>query len=198
MARTGRRPGPSTTRDDVLAAARELFAGRGYDATTTRAVAARAGVDPALVVRTFGGKEGLFLAAVAWPWDPAVELAAVLDGDREGVGRRVVALFVRTWEDPDQRAPILALLRSAAAHDDARRLLAGFLGAQLLGPLVAALDVDEPGLRAALVGAQLVGLGTARHILGLEPLASADPARLVALVGDAVQATLTGPLPDPG
>ena len=44
MSPAGRRPGPSSTADDVLAAARELFAERGYQATTVRAIAAGEGV----------------------------------------------------------------------------------------------------------------------------------------------------------
>jgi AcrR family transcriptional regulator len=194
MPRTGRRPGPSTTRADILAAARELFAGRGYDATTVRMVAERAGVDPALVVRAFGGKDALFLAAVDWPFDPALAAAVVTAGPPGEAGQRLVALFVRTWEDPVQRAPILALLRSAAGHEDARRLLTEFLGTRLLGPLVAAVTADHTDLRAALVAAQLVGVGLTRYVLGLEPLASMEPARVVELVGPAVHTLLTAPL----
>ena len=48
--RTGRRPGPSSTRDEILRAARRRFAEGGYERATFRSIAADAGVDPALVV----------------------------------------------------------------------------------------------------------------------------------------------------
>ncbi|MGB8649353.1 MAG: helix-turn-helix domain-containing protein, partial [Mycobacteriales bacterium] len=51
-------------RDNLLAAASVLFAERGYDRTTTRDVAERAGVDATLIARYFGSKAGLYLAAL--------------------------------------------------------------------------------------------------------------------------------------
>ncbi|MFE5602591.1 TetR/AcrR family transcriptional regulator [Streptomyces coelicoflavus] len=48
-----------TGRARLRRAALELFAERGFEATSTRAVAAAAGVSPALVTRHFGSKEGL-------------------------------------------------------------------------------------------------------------------------------------------
>ena len=71
MPRTGRRPGTGGTREKILAAARSRFGQEGYDGTTIRGIAAGAGVDPALVPHYFGSKEGVFLAAVEFPVDPA-------------------------------------------------------------------------------------------------------------------------------
>lgn len=45
--------------EKLLAAALELFSEQGFDATTTRAIAQRAGLNEALIQRYFGGKEGL-------------------------------------------------------------------------------------------------------------------------------------------
>src|SRR5262249_29224382 len=74
LPRTGRSPGPTTSRQAILEAARHQFAQSGYELTSIRAVAAAAGVDAALVVHFFGTKDELFRAAVAWPFDPT-ELA---------------------------------------------------------------------------------------------------------------------------
>lgn len=46
----------------LIAAARRLFAHRGYEATTTREIAAEAGCAEGLIHRYFQGKEGLLLA----------------------------------------------------------------------------------------------------------------------------------------
>jgi AcrR family transcriptional regulator len=48
-----------TGRARLRRAALELFAEQGFKATSTRAVAARAGLSPALVIRHFGSKQGL-------------------------------------------------------------------------------------------------------------------------------------------
>ncbi|WP_279583306.1 helix-turn-helix domain-containing protein [Fodinicola feengrottensis] len=48
------------TQERILAEARGLFAERGYERTTIRAVATAAQVDPALVMQYFGSKEELF------------------------------------------------------------------------------------------------------------------------------------------
>ena len=67
MARTGRRPGVSGTREAILDAARRAFAEQGYQHATIRGVADLAGVDPALVHHYFGTKQGLFVAAMQLP-----------------------------------------------------------------------------------------------------------------------------------
>src|SRR5438067_12221945 len=113
MARTGRRPGPTTSRDTILEAARRQFAEAGYEPTSVRSIAAEAGVDAALVVHFFGTKEQLFRAAVAWPFDPA-ELATRLIGPgAEGLGERLARTFLTFWDDPETSPQLLALLRAA-------------------------------------------------------------------------------------
>ena len=54
----------------ILDAARSLFATRGYEQTTIRAVAAQAGIDASMVMRYFGSKAGLFAAAATIDLDP--------------------------------------------------------------------------------------------------------------------------------
>lgn len=48
----------------LISAATRLFASRGYDATTTREIAAEAGCAEGLIHRYFEGKEGLLLAII--------------------------------------------------------------------------------------------------------------------------------------
>ena len=75
--RGGRRPGGGT-RAAILAAARQSFGDGGYDHATIRDIAARAGVDPALVHHYFGTKEHLFAAALELPVSPAALLPVIL------------------------------------------------------------------------------------------------------------------------
>lgn len=50
-------------REQILAAATQVFGERGYVGGTTDAIARAAGISQAYVVRTFGSKESLFFAA---------------------------------------------------------------------------------------------------------------------------------------
>src|SRR5690349_9826613 len=85
------------TRARILAAARPLFAEEGYEATTIRAIAAAAKADPALVVRYFGGKEGLFAEAAAFD----LRIPDVASIPREALGEALVRHFLARWEgDP--------------------------------------------------------------------------------------------------
>src|SRR5919206_3634104 len=92
--RTGRRPGPNTTRAAILDAARAAFAARGYDAVSVRAIAREAGVDPALVHRFYGSKERLFVAAMDLPVAPSDIVRGLLAEGVEDVGERLVRRFV--------------------------------------------------------------------------------------------------------
>src|SRR3979490_1424213 len=100
MARAGRRPGQTETREEILVAARRLFGEKGYQGATIRGIAAEAGVNPALVHHFFRTKEQVFVAAMNFPLDPATTVAGLLDGPREDVGRRVVTLILGVWQVP--------------------------------------------------------------------------------------------------
>ena len=76
--RSGRRPGPSGTREAILAAARSQFAAQGYDRTSMRGIAAEAGVDQALVAHFFGAKQRLFVEVVRLPFEPSQVLPLML------------------------------------------------------------------------------------------------------------------------
>jgi AcrR family transcriptional regulator len=195
--RSGRRAGASGTREAILAAASTLFAERGYEATTIRAVAAEAGVDPALVHHFHGTKAALFAAATRLPYNPAEAIPALLADGLDGAGERIVRFVVTTWDDEERRAPLLGLMRSALTHDPAGGAITEFLRAGVLGPLTRALDGPDAELRAALVVSQVAGLAVLRYLVGVEPLASAPPDAVVAAVAPTIQRYLTGPLEDP-
>src|SRR5580698_4830182 len=69
-AAAGRRPGNVDTKSQIIEAAKRVFAAKGYEAASLRAVAREAEVDPALVHHYFDGKASLFVAAMALPFDP--------------------------------------------------------------------------------------------------------------------------------
>jgi AcrR family transcriptional regulator len=196
MTRTGRRKGSPDTREAILDAARAAFADRGFDGASIRSIASAAGVDPALVHHYFGPKEQLFLATVGAPVNPGDLIPAILAGERAEIGERLVRTFVSVWDDPHSGPKLVAIVRSALAHDWSARMLREFLTSQILRRVIAKADVPaaEAPIRAALVASQMIGLGLARFVLKIEPLASADIETVVATVGPTVQRYLTGPL----
>ncbi len=192
--RTGRRPGGSGTRNDILEAARKLFAERGYAGATIRAIAQEAGVDGALIHHFFASKEGVFSAAIEDTFAPAEMLPPVLDAGAEGMGERLVRTFLNKWEEPTTDQQLLAVLRSAVSNDEAAQLLRNFLTQELLGRIVKFLDDSDAELRATLIGAQLVGVAFLRYVLAYGPIAEMDREALVQMLSPTIQRYLTEPL----
>ena len=189
----GRRPlGSPDTRRAVLDAARELFSELGFERTTMRAVAARAGVDPALIYHYFGDKDGLLFAALQPPVDETTVFAGLADaGDR--IGEELVRRLIGVWENrPEIREQMAAILRTGLSHDRASRLLRDILSSFILAALGDVLADDRRDLRVALIGSHIGGLMLARYILKVPGAAAASPEDLVQAVGPTVQRYLTG------
>jgi AcrR family transcriptional regulator len=191
--RTGRRPGTTDTRDAIVRASREQFAETGYDRATIRKIAGAAGVDPALVVHFFGSKENLFREVMALPAVVADAMAALADGDRSTVGRRLAELVVAVLENPATRVILVGRIRSAASHPEAATLVRETVSRDMLR-IATALDTDQPELRATLVGAHVVGVAMVRYIVDVEPLASVAPETLIDLLAPDFQRYLVGTL----
>ena len=187
MNRTGRRPGTPDTRDTILAAARRGFATRGYDATSVRAIATEAEVDPALVIHYFGTKEALFAAAAGLPPDFPGLIASLGSIPPQDFGQALTRTYLGVVDSDDSRNAILALVRSAVSHDQAAATLRELLTAQLLPVIARFTSHEDASLRASLIAAQLIGIAMLRHVLRVEPLAKATPNEIAALVAPVIQ-----------
>ena len=152
--RSGRRPGPTDTRQAIRQAALAAFAADGYGATSLRGVARDAGVDPALVIHFFGSKAGLFMAAVGWPFDAEAEMRRVVADGPESIGINLARMFVRHWEHDQDRSPIVAMLHVATGEPAGAALMRTFLVEHMLSPLIAALGDEQPEFRAGLIASQ--------------------------------------------
>jgi AcrR family transcriptional regulator len=187
MTRTGRRPGTSDTRDQILAVARRRFATRGYDATSLRGIATDAKVDPALLIHYFGTKEGLFAAATGLPSG----LSELFDG-AEGASLRdfsesLVRGYLQFVDSDHSRNAILALVRSAVSNEKAAAMLREFLTAELLPVVGSHTEHENAPLRASLVAAQLIGVAVVRHVLRVDHVARASQDEIVALVAPVIE-----------
>ena len=194
--RSGRRPGNQDTKQSILDAARQIFAERGFDKASIRAIATEAKVDPALVHHYFGTKDKLFLECMNSPINPAELVPKALRGPRDEAGERLVRLVLSVWDSPTGAAAV-AMFRSALSNEWTARLLREFVITQILRRAVAemALDPAEAPMRSALLATQIAGLVTVRYVLKVEPVASAPAESLVQAIAPNVQRFLTEPLP---
>lgn len=192
--RRGRRAAGEDTKAALVAAAREVFVEKGYDGATVRAIAAKAGVDAAMVNHWFGGKEGLFAQSVLQlPFDPAEILKRVLDGPVEEAGERIVRTFVTVW-DATGGGTFAALIRSVTSQPEVAGALKSFLINAIFKNVLAEIGAGQHELRATLCATQMVGLGIVRYVVQFEPLASTDAETVVRTVGPNLQRYLTGDL----
>jgi TetR/AcrR family transcriptional regulator, repressor for neighboring sulfatase len=167
----------AVTRQAILSAARELFAAHGVDGVSVRQIAAKAGVNHALVHRYFGAKdemvaaillaEGQRMSALGRPEaDPGTSLAAL----------REVLLHALS----EGRTSLLLMLRAEMDGMAPERLLEG----EPLRPLVllqAWLAENAPeGSRldtkalTMVVGAAMMGLVSCRSLLAAGAGAGAE------------------------
>lgn len=195
--RRGRRTDGSDTRALILTAAGEEFGEKGFHGASMRAVARRAGVDPALVHHYFDGKEDLFVAVVGLPTAPSQIVDRVLAAGRDGAAEQLVLAMITVWGELSARRRLVALIGGLTSSELSRRALRDFVSTRLLVPVTEGFGVDQPQRRAALVASQMVGLGVVRYVVRLEPLAGAPAWQVVADIAPTVHRYLFDPLPEP-
>jgi AcrR family transcriptional regulator len=190
------RPRAAAPRDDtralIVAAASAEFARDGYDATSMRAVARAAGVDPALVRHYFDTKADLFAEAVAVPMRPDRIVARALAGPREHIGENLVRAIVMTLDEPGASDRVLRVLHTALGQEFAARMLRQFIMREVLRRIAKEIGEDDAELRASFAASQVVGLLVARYGVRIEPLASAPVDEVVRRIGPVLQWHLTG------
>ncbi|MFD9894484.1 TetR family transcriptional regulator [Amycolatopsis sp. NPDC059027] len=184
MTRETRKRDAAATKAALLDAASELFAERGFDRTTVRDIAERAGANQALLFRYFGTKEQLFEAVVARNGQQQLAetspekllgaaLRSILDPSGTGQAHRAMATYLRS-----------------AASDSASTAIRRQISDEYAKTLATLTDAPDAELRADLVMAWVLGIGLVRGIATREPLASADPDHICRLVVDATKTLL--------
>src|SRR5690625_4415278 len=175
----------AATKSAILVAAREQFARRGYHRATIRAIAAGATIDPAMVMRYFGSKAGLFEAAVTVDLE-LPDLSSVPAGQ---LGHTLIRHFLTRWEQDDT---LVILLRSSIGDSKiAEHVRQVFL--QQVAPTVRpAVAPSSAATRAGLVATQILGLATARYVLELPPVVAMSHEEIIAWAGPTVQRYLQG------
>lgn len=188
---TGRRTGDSGTREAILDAALELFAQNGYDATSIRAIALRAGVDPGLPRYFFGDKQHLFATTMAQRTTIPDRVAGALNGDPATVGRRLTDTYLELWEDKATRPILTGLFRSAMTSTDAAHMFIQTLSARVPAGTPLPTTDNPRAMDFALAATHLLGAAIARHILKLPVIVDLSHNQLVDLLAPDIQAHLT-------
>lgn len=188
----GRRRSGSDARAEIVAAAGREFIERGYDATSFRGIARRAGVDAALVHHYFADKAELFIETVQAPIRPDKLVTQILQGPRDQVGDSLVRMLLTTVENARARDRVIGLIRTALGHDFAATMLRQFLLREVFHRIAEGLGVPDGELRATLAATQVVGLMVVRYGVKAEPLASASIDEVARRVGPVIQWHLMG------
>jgi AcrR family transcriptional regulator len=160
-----------------------LFTRHGYAATSVRDIADDASVDPALVIRYFGSKEGLFLEVMQLEWDERFA-----DVPLGALGERFLRSLLET--EDDVRGVFLALLRASDAGGVNVRLREVHEGT-FVAPLRARMSGADADLRARLAAALVGGLLYSLWVVGDDGLAAADHEDVVRRYGALLQVLIT-------
>ncbi|MEI6665070.1 MAG: TetR family transcriptional regulator [Chloroflexota bacterium] len=186
---SGRRPAAAgDSRAEILVAARSLFAARGFRGTTTRQIAQRAHVDVALIHHFFGTKAELFDAALRWP-QLGEEIVSTMGARDDGLPERIARLYLDRLFVEDLET-FSAVLRTGVGDPEDVPALRAKMHA-MLQRISSALATSEGGaLGLEVIGAQMIGILVMRHLVAVEPMASASTDDLVRYLVPAFRAVL--------
>ena len=189
----GRRPGNQDTRGQIITAARQAFAAKGFAGVSMRAIAAEAGVDAALIHHYFDSKQQLFLATVALPVELLQKLEQIAAGDRKDLGERLVRTVLGVW-DSELQPSLVAAIRTALTDPTLTRSIVEFFTLEVIGHVLRRDDLppEEANRRAGLVASQVLGLLIGRYVLRLPVLVDRRTEDLVAEIGPTVQRYVDG------
>ena len=192
-ARTPRERNAAATRQAILDVARRQFARESYENVGLREMGREAGVDPALICRYFGSKEGLFREVLHADHDESL-----LDGvDAAGLPARLAALIAdrgKDAEDLEQQAAkmerLFIILRSASSPN-ASAIASEAINEDFIAPIVSRLDGKEARMRASLALSVMIGSIVVRNMMRVSSLCEVDQgrvrARLTAILAKALE-----------
>lgn len=157
----------------ILDAAAQAFVAAGYERTTIRAVASAAGVDAGLVMHYFGSKQELFRRVIDTA--PVLEVSATAEEAAEQILDSLADRLAR------ESAGSLTVWRSMLTNPEAASAASMAMG-RYETEIARAMPVSDASLRAAIIGAIILGVMVSRHLIKSDELATADPAQVISLL----------------
>jgi len=159
----------AVTRQAILEAGRRQFARDSYENVGVRDIAGDAGVDPALIVRYFGGKEELFREVMQSGRDDCFWEGV----DAAGLPERLATLIMEKQQDSEEAAAktemLLIILRSASSPK-ASAIVVEAMGNFLIEPIASMLPGQGGELRACMAMTVLMGSGIVRQVMSVKPI----------------------------
>lgn len=171
------------TREAIENAARALFASSGYERTTVRDIGALAGIDPSMIIRYYGSKDGLFTRVAT----PDLQLPRLDETPPQGIGEALVRHFLDVWEGGHGGGGMQVLLRSAASNAEAAERMRSVFLAQVLPAMSRFGRRETAAFRAGLVASQLIGLAMTRYVIEVPPVVEMSRDRIIEAVGETIQ-----------
>jgi AcrR family transcriptional regulator len=147
------------TRAAILTAAKDHFATSGYDGAFLREIAAHAGVDAALINRYYGGKEGLFRAALKDTIGPTFT-----HSDRKTFAREFAKLMAGHAHQNIERTHAFTFLLRAATNPTTAPMLSAAVQDRFLGPIRNWIGGPDAPVRARVLASVVIGLLVERLI----------------------------------
>ena len=172
----------------ILDAATQVFFAAGYERTTIRAVASAAGVDGGLVMHYFGSKQELFRRVI-----DAAPVPEVSGAPGQAAEQLLATLAERLASEPTAS---LTLLRSMLTTPEAASAVSAG-AARYEAQIAQAIPASDASLRAAIIGAIILGVMVSRHLIESDELASADPAQIISLLRPCMISLAAQPPPPP-
>ncbi len=136
----GRPPGPVATdiRQEIQDVAENLFARRGYSATSLREIADQVGVNPAMVHYYFGSKLALLQHVLEQSLEPLAQTIAKMKEEEHAPVEEISRLLLQTFSEHPGLPALVArevLLPGGVMQDHFMEFLAPRLGGSLPGLL---------------------------------------------------------------
>lgn len=184
---------------DLVTAARTLFTERGYRQTSFEDLAEEARLELEFARGLYPDKAAVFAALVERTVKVAGLLApAVAEGIDDDLPLRLARAYYGLWEPTEEGgdSPLVELYRVALSDREASEILRVRSALALNGQVDSALPGSDARLRTAVFGAFVGGTALCRHLLGVEPVASADLDELLAMMAPGLRATLLGGHPN--
>ena len=157
-------PKTTSSRERILQAAKQLFASRGYENTSTVAIARLAGTSESQLMKHFGSKEGLLEAIFDEGWTGLASQVTELDkvaSPRDKLRRLLDLMLAGMERDPELKLLILLEGRRIRKEGQMVLMTQGFLAfVRVLDGILAEMraanqlrpDINLEAVRSALMG----------------------------------------------
>ena len=186
----GRPPASSSDKAGaIVAIASQLFASKGYEKTTIRLVAERAGVDPKLVMHYFESKQKLFIASLKVPVEAEAAIALTKTLPKSNWGTAIVDLVWEIQSKDDH--PLISMIRASTSDPEAAKMMKEFYLKALMENLAQSIDIDNKELRLKLVSSLVSGFTFTNKILELFANSKSSIKSRKLILAKAIQEILT-------